>query len=803
MSVSRKSIVLHVIKGLFLCLPLLLSLKGKAQSDNLNIIQNDFNRLNNRLLKEKIYLHTDREAYLAGEILWFKAYILSSDLKLTDLSKVLYVELIGAGNKSVLQAKVSLKSGTGKGSVVLPSTIPTGNYQLRAYTSLLKNFGANAFFKKNISVINVQSNTINAASSQTGEYTIRLIPEGGSLINGIESKVAFKVTGKDSKGVSFKGAVINEHNDTVLHFKPLRFGIGTFTIKPLANEKYRVTITTDNGKSTVSEFPEVLERGYAMRAEPLEGKIKISIRSNISASSRVILIGHASNRIKFADQQILNSGGADFVIDKNALPDGVTYFTLFDENRKPVAERLYFKFPENNVDVTVNSDSSAYHKRQKAKIEIATSGKNSSPVACNLSMSVFYPPSNLSLQPTDIVAYTLLTSELKGIVENPGSYFKESGEQRELLIDNLMLAYGWNGTGNISLLKDQYSTVLYLPEYEGHIVSVLLKNVKTNMPAPGIVAFLSVPGKRVQLYTARTDSNGIARFNTKDLYGANEVILQLHPDYRDNFRAELLSPFSDAFSNEDIIYGISAFADSIAKGIWKTSLNMQVTNIFSRDKLNRYILPDIDSSAFFGTPGKTYLLDDYTRFTTTEEVFREYIPEIWLQRKSGGLKLAVANQQGTGLFNSEPLMLLDGVPVFQSDQILRYDPLKIKSIDIVASRYYWGPTSFDGIVSFKTYKGNLDNFELDPKDVVVDYEGLLEERKFYLPEYTTNEQLNNPTPDFRNVLYWSPDIKTDAATGKTTVEFYTSDQKGLYVGNLQGLAQDGSLISQFFTILVK
>lgn len=800
----RKDIRFNNLRIFLVYLTLFLPFVVKAQFQDLHLLQNGINKINSKVFKEKVYLHTDREAYLAGEILWFKAYVTTADFKLVDLSKVLYAELISAGKNPVLQAKVPLKTGIGKGSFYLPAALPSGNYQLRAYTNLMKNF-TDHFFQKQICVVNTQEGKAEIVSLKKTDYNIRLIPEGGNLVNGIENKVVFKVTGADQKGILFRGAVVNDRNDTIVRFKPLKFGIGTFSIMPSVKEKYHVVVICENGKSITAEFPKVFEQGYVMRAEPdPEDRIRISVKANFHNATKVFLVGHTQNGIKFADQQTLANGTAIFVVDRKRLQAGVTCFTLFDEWGKPVGERLSFKFPENNIEVKTALDSSVYSKRQKVALEIIAGNKDLRPMATDLSMSVFHLPSNLGLQTLDISSYALLVSELKGTVERPESYFKESGELKELLIDNLMLSYGWNGLIRENLLNkgDQADAITYIPEHEGHLVSVLVKDANTNAPVPNVLVFLSVPGKRVQLFTARSDQDGIARFNTKDLYGSNEMVLQVFPDYKDKYRLELQAPYSTAFSVGDIP-PISVFADSVGKNIWRASLNTQLANIFSKSNLNRSVLPPIDSYGFFGKPDKTYMLDDYTRFTTIEEVLREYIPEIWLQRKSGDLKLTIADKPGRALFKSEPLMLLDGVPVFQSKRILNYDPLKLKSIEIIASRYFWGSSSFDGIVNFKTYEGDLNGFELQSEDVVVDYEGMLEERKFYMPEYITAAQVSDPTPDFRNVLYWSPNIKTDSITGRTSIEFYTSDQKGIYIGNLQGVAEDGSLVNHFFNFSVK
>ena len=117
--------------------------------------------------------------------------------------------------------------------------------------------------------------------------------------------------------------------------------------------------------------------------------------------------------------------------------------------------------------------------------------------------------------------------------------------------------------------------------------------------------------------------------------------------------------------------------------------------------------------------------------------------------------------------------------------------MKVQKLEVVASRYYWGPIAADGIVSYTTYKGNLEGYTLDPNDLVLDYDGLQQQRIFYSPDYSSPEELQNHLPDYRNVLYWSPEINTDV-NGKSSFSFFSGDIPGKYIVVLQGLSVNGN-----------
>lgn len=253
------------------------------------------------------------------------------------------------------------------------------------------------------------------------------------------------------------------------------------------------------------------------------------------------------------------------------------------------------------------------------------------------------------------------------------------------------------------------------------------------------------------------------------------------------YHVTINNPFSDQYS----ALKLQPFklGKQIATQLEAGSIGMQVQNLYKPENMRLFYSPGIDSSAFWENNYKTYLLDNYTRFTTVEEVLREYVTEVNIQKSQGHFHIKVLGPDGYYLAE-EPLVLLDGVPVFNPDKVFTIDPIKIRRLDDVKVPYYWGPTSNFGILSFTSYKTDFGGFELDPRAVVLDYEGMQLQREFYSPVYDTEDSQKSRLPDFRNVLYWQPDVNT-TADGKARASFYTSDRPGRYIGVVQGLAANG------------
>jgi hypothetical protein len=256
------------------------------------------------------------------------------------------------------------------------------------------------------------------------------------------------------------------------------------------------------------------------------------------------------------------------------------------------------------------------------------------------------------------------------------------------------------------------------------------------------------------------------------------------------YQVEIDNPFANQYSG--ILLPPVLRAEQYPVTLQKQRLGIQVENMYTGDMRKRFKEGLIDTGNFYQQPNEIYLLDNYTRFTTMEEVLREYVVSVNVRKKAGRFILPVFNdgEVFNELFAVNPLVLLDGVPVFNLDKIMQYDPLKVRKLETVTRRYYYGKTVNDGIVNIVTYNGNMEGFELDPHATVIDYDALQLQREFYSPVYETAQQANSHLPDFRNVLNWSPAIKT-GADGKYSQHFYSSDVPGKYVVVVQALTADG------------
>src|SRR5215203_5660644 len=239
--------------------------KSFGQAD-FSIIKNQFDHYRQTVLQEKIYVHTDKTIYLAGEILWFKIYNVDASLhQFLDISKVVYVEVLGKDHTPVMQTKLSLKEGLGNGSFVLPLELNSGNYTFRAYTNWMKNFDPEFFFEKTITVINtIKSEPVNTAANVKNIYDVQFFPEGGNLVSGVESTVGFRAVDQYGHSYDLNGTVLNNNDDTILNFQSSKFGIGNFRFTPASGTTYKATITFANGDVVIKDMPKPFSEGYVI-----------------------------------------------------------------------------------------------------------------------------------------------------------------------------------------------------------------------------------------------------------------------------------------------------------------------------------------------------------------------------------------------------------------------------------------------------------------------------------------------------------------------------------------------------------
>ena len=332
----------------------------------------------------------------------------------------------------------------------------------------------------------------------------------------------------------------------------------------------------------------------------------------------------------------------------------------------------------------------------------------------------------------------------------------------------------------------------YLPEYEGHIITgkiVPLQSTPGNTVDKTVIPFLSFPGEKLYLFEGQTnDLNNVSFFATS-MAGIKEVSTTAYNTTENKYRVDLLSPFIEQHAKKEL--PALNVDSSHLSNLLKRSVALQALYSYTKDSLVRDRPGNI---RFTMNPSQTYILDEWTRFVVMGELVIEFISELRFRRNDQHIRELLMLVLRGGYFVWErPLVVLDGIPVFDSEIIYRYNPLLVERINIYKDEYVFQGIKFDGIVEFLTYERNYPTLTTNQSTQIINYAGTQAPRHLYSPDYSIEKNRQSRLPDYRHTLLWEPALQTK---GKSSIEvpFYTSDFSGEFLVTVEGLTKEGKII---------
>lgn len=327
-----------------------------------------------------------------------------------------------------------------------------------------------------------------------------------------------------------------------------------------------------------------------------------------------------------------------------------------------------------------------------------------------------------------------------------------------------------------------------IPDYEGEVIRGRVVGFSQEMipQLTGKYAFISSPSDKSDVYSAPIQDDGSLVFYTGGIFGNKECICEIEGiDPKLSCHVELLSPYVNASVPAAPVLRLS---ESLAEALKARSVAMQIDRRFASDTLYD-LLPRRTDGLFDENVVIRYILDDYTRFTTMDEVFIEFIPELRARKWSDGsrdIKIRLSEVGGNYFFSSDrTMMMLDGVPVFNQQKIMDYDPLLVESIDIYPYTHFIGNRIFEGVVNFVTYKRNLPSFQFDSNARVIDYQGLCVPMAL-----SASPEGGNAYPNYRQTILWQPLVKL-GAEGSSSLDCTAPLYKGRFCAVAEGISASG------------
>lgn len=417
--------------------------------------------------QEKVYLHLDNTGYFRGETIWFKAYVVRDDRReLTDLSSVLYVELLSPSGDVVETRKLHIKDGQADGSIKLDNDLfVSGFYELRAYTRYMLNWGSEGIFsrvlpvfakprkegdyskpvidqlshKKRLPNDREAIETVTSAVKD-GKMSVAFYPEGGHLVEGLDCKVAFSATYSDGRAVHGNGFVL-EGEDTLCSLRTDEEGRGAFRYIPKAGRALMLCLTdTQNGKGRLRRFavpaPERDGCGLSVRVEDGQVAVIVEATEAFAHDTLGLLLTHGG-MINAFEQFQPGKEKHGFSFPLRQLDSGVNRLSVITTNGDIVADRMFFVYPSDGIDSIGVRMSSSMKPYGKISLVADTQPKTT------FSISVRDAATEVNGAAGDCATWLFLTSDLKGYVHNPDYYLEKDDAEHREATDLLMMVQGW------------------------------------------------------------------------------------------------------------------------------------------------------------------------------------------------------------------------------------------------------------------------------------------------------------------------------------------------------------------------
>ena len=778
---------------------------GYFHASSQQIYDSLLNELYVRYPQEKIYIQMDKSYYNKGETIWFKAYIFTGHVP-SLISKTIYAELINEQG-AVLQRKTMPVVQAGAASHFdLPDSNRLSKLYIRAYTSWMLNFDSTSLYLQPVNMIGAATKKIKAAAS----YTLSLFPEGGDLIDNIESRIAFKTNDQDGKPFAVKGSITDARGKTLGSFSSTHNGMGYFNILVTSYEKYIASWKDPDGQQHQTALPDVKKQGAALKIRTESGKLFYTLVRPENASDdfkEYAVIAQMQQQTVYAARLNLRvKTTVTATLTTDSLPDGIMQITVFNKMQVPVAERIVFI---NNNSYSFITDLHLVEKNIKARgknvLQVDVGGTYKS----NLSVAVTDAGLNVSEGPAEnIFSKLLLTADLKGHVYNPAYYFSSDEDSVKQQLDLVMLTNGWRRFKWEAIIANQWPVIKHSPEnylsIQGNIfgLSSLQLSDKT---LTGILQASENSGKSFLTIPVNKDGSfklsGVYFFDT----------LRLFYQFNNDKNKVLTSTASFSFNN-GLIKSPLVSMQELSALYWppEPAQDIALKSIKQHDLLQYQIkgqkIKILETVTVMGkkislaeTLDKEYASGLFRSgnakiFVTADDPFAQSSISVldYLRGKVAGLQISTNGADGgsitrrgsnTDVFLNEmstDIGLLQSTPMTDVAMIKVFDPP------------FFGASGggAGGAVAVYTKKGTGGNTRVQGLNSTT-LHGYSAIKEFYVPDYEIN---NTSEPaDYRSTLYWNPFLLMDAKNKRVTIPFYNNDNGQKIRVVIEGLNEAGQL----------
>jgi TonB-dependent SusC/RagA subfamily outer membrane receptor len=769
---------------------------------------------------EKAYLQFDRPYYAAGDTIFFKAYVTEGGYHLLSrLSGVLHVDLINTENKIDQSIKLRLDNGVCWGDFALPDSLRTGNYRIRAYTEWMLNLGELDFFDQpvpvgSLSKQNVPDSRVKDPMLARNKSDVQFFPEGGTLVEGIKTKVAFKAIGTNGLAIDVKGVIVDKGNKQICSFESSHLGMGYFLLLPEKDNAYKAALTFSDGTQNTVDLPKPVASGIALSViTDSISTISITIKTNgafyrVNRNKDFLLVIYSGGKtMTYPSVQDVPIVTLD--LEKKVLRTGVSRITLFSPDGEPVCERLIFVQNDDLLKLQIHADKIVYRKREKVNLLLNAKSPASLPVDGHFSMTIIDEskmPMNENSE-RNIETHLLLTSDLKGYVEQPNYYFNDTSRDARENLDVLMLTQGYRNFEWKPVLGYNSAVLAFQPE-KGLEINGKVTDL-SNRPISERTVTL-VPSKGGPVLSSESDDSGLFHFSNLVFMDTAHLVLSTENAHGEKTtRITYLNPNHESPAVHYLSFALPIMVDT------GMSVYLGIANGW-HDKYDNY------------GPGKGKLLNPVTvkgvkqddQYRTQSLAGAGFADQVMhaedIERIGGQLSTSLNGRLvGVNIINGIPflqstiqnsnisnkgaspmLIVLDGTEITPGSSFnIDFIPsTQVETVEVLryASTSIYGMQGANGVLIITTKNARELSENIASVGVLpIAPAGFYTARTFYSPKYDHSGG-DSTEPELRPTIYWNPEIKMDKE-GSAILEYYNARDTGIYKVIVEGVDRDGNI----------
>jgi len=787
-------------------------------------------RLKSNYPQEKVFVQTDKTYYFPGETVWMKAWC-TLDGAPSYLSRLLYLELVNLQGDVIQKKMYRLDSmGSTAADLDMPADIKTGQYAINAYTLWMLNF-PEFIFHKDIYVYNANDYDKNAPRSAPG-IKLQFFPEGGDIIVGVSNRIAFKATGNEGLPILLKGAITDNTGKKITDFSTEHDGMGSFDLNAEPGKTYTAVTTSATGATLSFKLPVQKEEGIGLRIENTNpNRIFILLsraEKNKEKYGKLKVVAQMHHQLAFQADLDFDAGQTGAPISKKNLPPGILQVTVFDERNTPLAERLAFVENYALTAPALHVDMLNTKKRGRNQLSFSIDGVSTPALSCLVTSDLL----DTAMNRTDnLVSALLVTTDLKGYVNEPGYYFKDKDPQTLHHLDLLLMTQGWRRFEWKKILHNEFATIKYPVESGITFRGTVTKSDRKELVKEGNVSFIikGDDSSSVLADATLTDKGEFLLDNVNYMKGARVaymgtnkkkadyiVDVHLNPNHIDSLKQSAYRPLVDldtvsisasrrnslvaAYIFDRMTQGDSSFRNAkVLQGVTITA-----KKISREDSLNK---------AYAGGPflmGKAIDPSSYQYARSIWQVIQQTVPGVTVEGNPfdptvsfnrfgafGGGNQTVSVGSSDESLSIDIVVQTNGIAYYLNEVNVSKDVINTLAVEDVAlikvlKNEGAALGASQGVIALYTKKGVVvGKTPYDKAYAVEKKEGYAIIRRFFSPDYANYPDIKDV--DTRTTLYWNGHI-SPSRDGKYRFRFYNNDKGKSFRLIVQGIDREGKLV---------